>query len=129
MGVCLENALLVQSDCSVLLELHSPRADEARKAIAPFTELVKSPEHIHTYRLTPLSVWNARAAGLAADDMVAVLHEHARYPVPENVDQTVLDLAGRFGRVVITRGNGALRCACGNEAIAEFLSHDRRAGK
>jgi DNA excision repair protein ERCC-3 len=129
MGVCPENALVVQSDCSVLLELHSPRAEEAREAIAPFAELVKSPEHVHTYRLTPLSIWNARAAGLAADEMVAALHEHSRYPVPENVDQTVLDLAGRFGRVVITREDGMLRCTCGDEVIAELLSHDRKAGE
>jgi DNA excision repair protein ERCC-3 len=129
MGVCPDNALVVQSDCSVLLDLHSPRAAKAREAIAPFAELVKSPEHVHTYRLTPLSIWNARAAGLAADEMVAALHEHSRYPVPENVDLTVLDLAGRFGRVVITRENGMLRCTCGNEVIAELLSRDRIAGK
>jgi len=129
MGVCPDNALVVQSDCSVLLELHSPRAAKAREAIAPFVELVKSPEHVHTYRLTSLSIWNARAAGLAADEMVATLHEHSRYPVPENVDQTVLDLARRFGRVVITRGIGMLRCTCGEEAIAELLSRDRKAGK
>lgn len=129
MGVCPDNALVVQSDCSVLLELHSPHAEEAREAIAPFAELVKSPEHVHTYRLTPLSIWNARAAGLAADEMVAALHEHSRYPVPENVDQAVLDLAGRFGRVVITREDGMLRCTCGDEVIAKFLSHDRKAGE
>jgi hypothetical protein len=119
MGVCSDNALVVQSDCSVLLEVHSPHAAKAREAIAPFAELVKSPEHVHTYRLSPLSIWNARAAGLAADEMVAALHEHSRYPVPENVDQTVLDLARRFGRVVITRENGMLRCTCGDEVIAE----------
>jgi len=129
MGVCPDNALVVQSDCSVLLDLHSPRAAKAREAIAPFAELVKSPEHVHTYRLTPLSIWNARAAGLAADEMVAALHEHSRYPVPENVDQTVLDLAGRFGRVVITCENGLLRCTCGDAVIAELLSRDRKAGK
>lgn len=129
MGVCPDNALVVQSDCSVLLELRSPRAAKAREAIAPFAELVKSPEHVHTYRLTPLSIWNARAAGLAADEMVAALHEHARYPVPENVDQTVLDLARRFGRVVITGENGMLRCTCGDELTAELLSRDRKAGK
>ncbi len=129
MGVCPDNALVVQSDCSVLLELHSPRADEGREAIAPFAELVKSPEHIHTYRLTPLSIWNARAAGLAADKMVAALHEHSRYEVPKNVDQTVLDLAGRFGRVVISREDGMLRCTCGDELIAELLRRDRKAGK
>jgi DNA excision repair protein ERCC-3 len=129
MGDRADNALVVQSDCSILLELHASRADAARAAIAPFAELVKSPEHVHTYRLTPLSIWNARAAGLTADEMVAALHEHARYPVPESVDQTVLDLAGRFGRVVITREeDGTLRCACADEVIAELLSRDRNAG-
>ncbi len=128
MASCPENALVVQSDCSVLLECHAPRADEARAAIAPFAELVKSPEHVHTYRLTPLSIWNARAAGLSADEMVAALHEHARYPVPENVDQTVLELAGRFGRVIITREDGMLRCTCADALVAELLSRDRQVG-
>ncbi len=81
-----DNALIVQSDCSVLLEVHAPRAEEARAALAPFAELVKSPEHVHTYRLTPLSIWNARAAGLCAPKMVAALREHARYPVPATVE-------------------------------------------
>jgi hypothetical protein len=72
-------ALIVQSDCSVLLEVYSPMAEDARAAIAPFTELVKSPEHVHTYRITPLSIWNARAAGFEALQMVAALREHARY--------------------------------------------------
>ena len=70
-----ENALIVQSDSSVLLDVHAPRAAEARAALAPFAELVKSPEHIHTYRLTPLSIWNACASGLAAGQMVAALNE------------------------------------------------------
>ncbi len=80
-----DNALIVQSDGSVLLEVHAPRAEEARAALAPFAELVKSPEHVHTYRLTPLSIWNARAAGLAVEQMVESLREHARYPVPPGV--------------------------------------------
>jgi len=129
MGIFPDNALVVQSDCSVLLELNSPRADEARKAIAPFAELVKSPEHVHTYRLTPLSIWNARAVGLEADGIVTALHEHARYPIPESVDQTIIDLANRFGRVVITREKEVLRCTCADEVIAELLSRDRRAGR
>ncbi len=124
-----DNALVVQSDCSVLLELQSPRAEKARAAIAPFAELVKSPEHVHTYRLTPLSIWNARAAGLAADEMSAALHEHSRYPVPVAVDQTIFDLAGRFGRVVLTNESGTLRCRCGDEVVAELLSRDGKVGK
>jgi DNA excision repair protein ERCC-3 len=123
-----DNALIVQSDCSVLLEVHAPRAEEARAALAPFAELVKSPEHVHTYRLTPLSIWNARAAGLPSEQMVATLHEHARYPVPASVEQEVLDLAARFGRVVITRHGDGLRCTCADEATAELLHRDGTVG-
>src|SRR5450759_1266142 len=97
-----ENALIVQSDSSVLLDVHAPRAAEARAALAPFAELVKSPEHIHTYRLTPRSIWNARASGLAAAQMVAALNEHARYAIPQNVEPEILELAARYGRVAIT---------------------------
>ena len=124
-----ENALIVQSDSSVLLDVHAPRAAEARAALAPFAELVKSPEHVHTYRLTPLSIWNARASGLAAGQMVAALREHARYAVPANVEQEILELAARYGRVVITRDGDWLRCTCFDEAIGERLSRDHEAGR
>jgi DNA excision repair protein ERCC-3 len=123
-----DNALIVQGDASVLLEVHAPRAEEARAALAPFAELVKSPEHVHTYRLTPLSIWNARAAGLPAAAMVAALREHARYAVPPSVEQEIVDLASRYGRVIITRDGPWLRCACLDEATAERLSRDREAG-
>ncbi|MDP2626172.1 MAG: DEAD/DEAH box helicase [Candidatus Rokubacteria bacterium] len=124
-----DNALIVQSDCSVLLDVHSPRAEEARAALAPFAELVKSPEHVHTYRVTPLSIWNARAAGLAAEQMVAALREHARYTVPLNVEQEVLELAARYGRVVITRDGDSLRCTCLDEVTTARLSRDQAAGQ
>jgi len=124
-----DNALIVQSDCSVLLEVHAPRSEEARAALAPFAELVKSPEHVHTYRLTPLSIWNARAAGLPAERMVAALRGHARYPVPPSVEQEILELAGRYGRVAITRDGVCLRCTCRDELTAERLFRDRDAGQ
>jgi DNA excision repair protein ERCC-3 len=122
------NALIVQGDCSVLLEVHSPMAETARASIAPFAELVKSPEHVHTYRITPLSIWNARAAGFEALQMVAALREHARYGVPPSVEREILDLAGRYGRVVITREKDTLRCSCLDEVTAARLSRDRDAG-
>ena len=118
MAIGPENALIVQSDCSVLLDVHAPRAAEAQAALAPFAELVKSPEHIHTYRLTPLSIWNACASGLAAGQMVAALNEHARYAVPRNVEPEILELAARYGRVVITRDGDWLRCTCSDDATA-----------
>ncbi len=129
MAVAPDNALIVQSDSSVLLDTHAPRAAEARAALAPFAELVKSPEHIHTYRLTPLSIWNARAAGMAAEQMVTALGEHARYALPPGVEQEILDLAARYGRVVITREDGWLRCTCFDETAAERLSRDRYSGR
>ena len=124
-----ENPLIVQSDASVLLDVHAPRAAEARAALAPFAELVKSPEHIHTYRVTPLSIWNACALGLAAPQMVAALNEHARYAVPKHVEREILELAARYGRVVIARDGDWLRCKCSDEATAERLSRDREAGR
>ncbi len=123
-----ENALIVQSDSSVLLDTHAPRAGEARAALAPFAELIKSPEHIHTFCLTPLSIWNACASGLSAAQMVEALREHARYPVPPSIEQDVLELAARYGRVVITRDGDWLRCACSDESTAERLSRDCEAG-
>ena len=123
-----ENALTVQSDNTVLLEVHAPRAEAARMAIAAFAELLKSPEHVHTYRLTPLSIWNARSMGVSDASMVAALREHARYPVPENVVAQVLDLAARYGRVVLTKDGDALVCACLDRPTAERLARDKSAG-
>ena len=89
------NPLIVQSDRTVLLEVQSPRFDAAREAIGPFAELEKSPEYVHTYRITPLSLWNAAAAGLPADTMVERLKAFAKYPVPQHVVADVHELAGR----------------------------------
>ena len=129
MAPAAKNALIIQSDCSVLLEVNSPRADEARAALAPFAELVKSPEHVHTYRLTPLSIWNARATGLSAERMVTALRDHARYPVPSNVEQEIFELAARYGCVVIVREGDDLRCTCQDLATAERIARDKEAGQ
>ena len=79
------NPLIVQGDHTLLLETQSARFEAARDAIAPFAELEKSPEYIHTYRITPLSLWNAAAAGLPAAEMAARLQAFAKYPVPGNI--------------------------------------------
>jgi len=132
MASATENALIVQSDNTVLLEVHSPGADAAREALAPFAELVKSPEHVHTYRLTPLSVWNARATGLSGAAMTAALQRHAKYPVPGNVVAQIDELASRYGRVTLAReGEGdssVLICSCRDRATAELLARDKGAG-
>src|SRR5580698_11538920 len=79
------NPFIVQADRSVLVEVDNPRYAEARDAIAPFAELEKSPEHIHTYRLTPLSLWNAAAAGMSAEAMAAALEKYSKFPLPANL--------------------------------------------
>jgi DNA excision repair protein ERCC-3 len=95
--------LMVLGDHTLLLETQSPRADEARDALLGFAELVKSPEYVHTWRLTPLSLWNAAAAGHTPDQVLADLVRFSRYPVPENVAATVRDKMSRYGRLRLVR--------------------------
>ncbi len=123
-----ENPLVVQGDGTVLLDLHSPRADEARERLAAFAELVRSPEHVHTYRIDALSVWNARAAGLAAADMLGVLDAYAKYPVPEGYRALLGELAGRYGRVVLAREGDLFVLRADTEALAEQLLRDPGVG-
>ncbi len=94
-----DRPLIVQSDRSLLLEVGGEAYGSARDAIAPFCELVKSPEHVHTYQLTPLSVWNAAAAGLSAEAMKAALTDHSRFEIPGNVLRDIEDLHARYGRL------------------------------
>ncbi len=103
-----DGALIVQSDRSVLLEVDHPKADAARAAIAPFAELEKSPEHVHTYRLTPLALWNARAAGLTPAQVTEALREHSRYPVPPGLLTDLVETMGRYGRLVLRAGDDGL---------------------
>ncbi|HEX5994032.1 MAG TPA: helicase-associated domain-containing protein, partial [Jiangellales bacterium] len=90
--------LIVQSDKTLLLEIDHDLADECRRAIAPFAELERAPEHIHTYRLTPLGLWNARAAGHDAEQVVDVLLRYSRYPVPNALLVDVAETMARYGR-------------------------------
>ncbi|ROR92242.1 DNA repair helicase XPB [Nocardioides aurantiacus] len=94
-----DGPLIVQSDKTLLLEVDHEQADAARKAIAPFAELERSPEHIHTYRLTPLGLWNARAAGHDAEQVVNVLLTFSRYAVPHALLVDVAETMDRYGRI------------------------------
>ena len=94
-----DGPLIVQSDKTLLLEVDHPQAAEARKAIAPFAELERSPEHIHTYRLTPLGLWNARAAGHDAEQVIDALLAHSRYAVPHALLVDVAETMARYGRL------------------------------
>jgi DNA excision repair protein ERCC-3 len=98
-----DGPLIVQSDKTLLLEVDHPRANDCRKAIAPFAELERSPEHIHTYRLTPLGLWNARAAGHDAEQVVDTLLAHSRYAVPHALLVDVAETMARFGRLRLER--------------------------
>ena len=93
--------LVVQSDRSMLLEVDHDEAEACRAAIAPFAELERSPEHVHTYRLTPLGLWNARAAGLDAEQVVDALIQFSRYPVSNTLLLDVAEVMDRYGRLVI----------------------------
>lgn len=91
--------LIVQSDKTVLLEVDHAQAAEARAALAPFAELERAPEHVHTYRITPLALWNARAAGHDAEQVVDVLENYSRFPVPQSLLIDVAETMSRYGRV------------------------------
>ena len=95
--------LIVQSDKTVLLEVDHPLAREARAAIAPFAELERAPEHIHTYRVTPLGLWNARAAGHDAEQVVDALARYSRYPVPNALLIDLAETMDRYGRLTLRK--------------------------
>jgi len=92
-------ALIVQSDRTLLLDVHCETAEAARQAIMPFAELEKSPEHIHTYRITPLSLWNAASAGLSPEDVTKTLHKFSRYEIPSGITEGFSLLMSRYGKI------------------------------
>ncbi|HET6624786.1 MAG TPA: DNA repair helicase XPB [Nocardioidaceae bacterium] len=94
-----DGPLIVQSDKTLLLEIDHERAQDCRKAIAPFAELERSPEHVHTYRLTPLGLWNARAAGHDAEQVVDTLLAYSRYAVPHALLVDIAETMARYGRL------------------------------
>lgn len=93
------NPLIVQGDKTLLLDIHAPQADECRRALIPFAELERSPEHLHTYRLTPLSLWNAASAGFSPDYAVDVLKTYSRFDVPQPIIVWIRETASRFGKL------------------------------
>jgi DNA excision repair protein ERCC-3 len=95
--------LIVQGDRTVLLEVNNAHYEDARDHLARFAELEKSPEYIHTYRISSLSLWNAASAGMTADEILEGLHDYAKYPLPDNVIVEIKEAIGRYGRVRLTR--------------------------
>jgi DNA excision repair protein ERCC-3 len=120
------NPLIVQGDRSILVEVDNPRYAEARDALAPFAELEKSPEHVHTYRLSPLSLWNAAAAGHTADEMIDVLRRYSKFPIPTNLPADIKELVSRYGRVRLEKKEESLRLICPDKPLLEELARQPR---
>jgi DNA excision repair protein ERCC-3 len=119
--------LIVQSDKTLLLEVDHPLSSEARAAIAPFAELERSPEHVHTYRLTPLGLWNARAAGHDAEQVVDALVRYSRYAVPNALLVDVADTMARYGRLQLVNSpvHGLVLASLDRAVLAEILRHKK----
>lgn len=120
------NPIIIQSDKSILLEVNNDHYEQARNWLARFAELEKSPEHIHTYRLTPLSLWNAASSGLSGQDIVGALEKYSKYDLPGNVRVDIYDYISRYGRVKMIMRDGALLLVSDDRPlIAEIARHKR----
>jgi DNA excision repair protein ERCC-3 len=125
-----DGPLIVQSDKTLLLEVDHDRAADCRKAIAPFAELERSPEHVHTYRLTPLGLWNARAAGHDAEQVVDTLLEFSRYSVPHTLLVDVAETMARYGRLRLEKHptHGLVLVSTDRPVLEEVLRAKKVAG-
>ncbi|WP_371053489.1 DNA repair helicase XPB [Rhodococcus gordoniae] len=122
-----DGPLIVQSDKTVLLEVDHEGADAARQAIAPFAELERAPEHIHTYRVTPLALWNARAAGHDAEQVVDALVSHSRFAVPQALLVDIVDTMSRYGRLQLVKhpAHGLTLVSLDRAVLAEVLRNKK----
>jgi len=119
--------LIVQSDKTALLEVDHPNANDARHDLSIFAELERAPEHIHTYRITRLGLWNARAAGHDSDFVLGVLDRYAKFPVPAGVRSDITDTMSRYGRLTIRRNElGDLELHSDSPAILIEASRQRK---
>ena len=120
------NPLIVQGDRTILLEVDHPLHAEARDAVAQFTELEKSPEHIHTYRLSPLSLWNAAAGGMTAQTIIELLTSYSKYDIPANIIFEIREYIGRYGRIKLFRDGDTLLLTSSDAALIAEIMHHRR---
>ncbi len=118
--------LIVQSDFSILADIHAPDYEEVRPALARFAELERSPEHIHFYKITPLSLWNAAAAGMRLEEIVDVLGRYSRFALPPNVVTDIADYLGRYGKLLILQDGATLLLCSKEQALLERVAADER---
>ncbi|MFI5273644.1 MAG: DNA repair helicase XPB [Ktedonobacterales bacterium] len=126
MPIQTSNPLVVQGDRTLLLEVDSPLYAETRDALAQFAELEKSPEHIHTYRLTPLSLWNAAAGGLDATAVIEALMRYTKYDLPPNVVRDIRDYIGRYGKLKLTRDDSELILSSDDPVLIAEVARQKR---
>jgi DNA excision repair protein ERCC-3 len=124
--VTLPGPLIVQSDRTVLLEVAHPDATAARQALQVFAELERAPEHIHTYRVTRLGLWNARAAGHTADEIVGTLDRYAKFPVPAGVAQDIRETISRYGRLRVERDDEGLVLRSDDRPVLEEVRRSKK---
>ncbi len=121
-----QNPLIVQSDRTMLLEVHNPKFEECRAFCGSFAELEKSPEHFYTYRITPLSLWNAASSGINAEEIIKGLEEFTKYPLPKNVISEIREQISRYGKVkLIKEEDGELYIISEEPNFLKEIAHHR----
>lgn len=98
-GMATYKPLIIQSDRTLMLDVHCPDADKCRNQIIAFSELIKAPEHVHTYRISPISLWNAASAGIGAPEILERLERWTKFPIPQNVSRFIEDISSRYGKI------------------------------
>jgi DNA excision repair protein ERCC-3 len=116
-----QNPLIVQSNNTLFLEVNNPLYKEARDAVGVFAHLEKSPEFIHTYVITALSLWNAASLGLTPDEVLQRLEKYSKYPVPQNVAQDIVELMGRYGKFRLESQNGQILLVAQDDRQFDYL--------
>jgi len=124
-----DRPIIVQSDRSVLVEVNNPNFEAARDYLSLFAELVKSPEYIHTYRITPISLWNAAASGLTPENILQFLKRYAKYETPQNVQRDIHDYMSRYGRLVLKKRGDDLVLVSDDPSLITEILHTQRVAR
>jgi DNA excision repair protein ERCC-3 len=121
-----QNPLIVQSDRTVLLETANDQFEEARDVLSVFAEIVKSPEHIHTYRITPLSLWNAAALGYTPEQVKEELAEFSKYEIPDNLLYDIDDFMSRYGRIKLVKDGDEMFLVSEDQTLLEEVVRQKK---